>query len=147
MFLRHITLQIVDNIFLCLNIICIYSLLSFAFNPLELFFLLVKTKLKSVTLFKRFRRRSFVKNNFISYYVMMYLCILAGLSSPGARQYDASGDTGDDVDSIIPAPPLLSTSPPCFIYTVWEQDIFFSSIKMLISSKILFYWTLDLFVA
>lgn len=44
-----------------------------------------------------------------------YLCNLAGLSRPGALQYDVIGETWEDDESSTP--PLLSTSPPCFMYT------------------------------
>lgn len=48
---------------------------------------------------------------------------LAGLSRPGAFQYDVIGDTGDDEVS-TPTPPLLSTSPPCFMYTKKKEPRF-----------------------
>lgn len=53
--------------------------------------------------------------------IRTYLCslILAGLSRQGARQYDATGEMadGEDVVSMAPTPPRLSTSPPCLMYT------------------------------
>lgn len=74
---------------------------------------------KSIKLYN-LQRREF--RLIIDYDRTFYLFILAGLSNPGALQYDVIGETGDEVDSSIPTPPRLSTSPPCFMYTGKQKD-------------------------